>query len=331
MALLLLGGCAGFTPQSGPDPELPGKYKYTTLTTPIILIADTQEHESTGFPLHDNDSAIDAYAEFAQRPPEQSLFGRRVLEWALESYPNEPFVHLGDVLDVSCRAEAERMARIFQQDQSPGAVLPGNHDGLMFGVYAYSFTQAQLDPEARKWNRACRRGASLDDKRFKTDNEAVTKRDFIASYLAHQSRIAPPKPSLIAPLDKGEHGLSWRNPKEGEFLTGIEAKLLDSFGYADSYIAQRLRLPRAPEGNRDVIVIALDTNQAGLLASTWDVLLGRSPGDVGRVNSDQIRAVCPRGRHRVPMTTTFSLPGRHRLVRGPECQSPASSRKTWAS
>jgi hypothetical protein len=77
-------------------------------------VGDTQEHESTGYPLHDNDSAVDAYVEVAQRPPEQPLFGRRILEWALQRHPDEPYVHLGDVMDLSCRSEAERMSRIFR-------------------------------------------------------------------------------------------------------------------------------------------------------------------------------------------------------------------------
>jgi len=289
VAFLLTAGCAGFIPQPGPGPVVPGNY--VTLTKPFVAVGDTQEHQSTGFPLQDNDSAVDAYAEFAQRPPEQSLFGRRILEWALESNPDEPFIHLGDVMDLSCRAEAERMAKIFQGDQSPGAILPGNHDGLMFGIYAYSLINAQLDPGAQKWNRVCRRGAAPENQQLKTEKEAFTKRDFIANYIAHQVNGLPPKPGLEAPPTSGEHGLSWRHPGEDEFLTGIEAKLLDGFAYADSYIAQRIKLPRAPGAMRDVFVIALDTNQAGFLVSTWDVLMGRSPGDFGHVHPDQIRAV----------------------------------------
>jgi hypothetical protein len=57
----------------GPGPSR--RARYVDLTRPIIAMGDTQEHESTGYPLHDNDSAIDAYVEVAQRPPEQPLFG----------------------------------------------------------------------------------------------------------------------------------------------------------------------------------------------------------------------------------------------------------------
>ena len=65
--------------------------------------------------------------------------------------------------------------------------------------------------------------------------------------------------------------------------------MLDGAGYADSFLAQRLKLPRAPGATRDVIVIGLDTNQAGALVSTWDTIMGRSPGSVGHVHPDQLR------------------------------------------
>ena len=88
---------------------------YVPLTLPIILVGDTQEHESTGFPLYQSDGAVDSYVEVAQRPPEQPLFGRRLLEWAIESHPDEPMVHLGDVIDLSCQSEHRRMQKIFEK------------------------------------------------------------------------------------------------------------------------------------------------------------------------------------------------------------------------
>ncbi len=137
-AALALSACAGFVPQPGPDPEPDHPVSYRPLTTPIVAIGDTQEHESTGVPIHDNDNAIDAFVEVTQRPPEQPLFGRRIMEWALQSHRDEPFLHLGDVMDLSCRSEAERMSRIFSTAGRSGAIVPGNHDGLMFGVYGYN-------------------------------------------------------------------------------------------------------------------------------------------------------------------------------------------------
>jgi Calcineurin-like phosphoesterase len=289
----LLAGCAGVTPLPAPDAEPGGRY--LPLTTPIIALGDTQEHLSTGFPLHDNDSAVDAYVEVAQRPPEQALFGRRLMEWALHSHPDEPFLHLGDVMDLSCRIEAERMTRIFRAAPHVGAILPGNHDGLMFGIYAYGLLDWEkadkVVPEVSRWNNACRRGAGELDTRHKSENEAFSKREFIALYISEHSKGRPEKPGLVAPPETGRHSVSWRNPDPDAFLSAIEAELLDGKAYADSYIAQRLKLPRAPGATRDTIVIGLDTNQAGLLVDVWDVLTGHSPGDLGHVHHDQVLAV----------------------------------------
>ena len=288
-----LAGCAGFVPQPGPGPEPAPLPRYVDLTRPIIAVGDTQEHESTGYPLHDNDSAIDGFIEVAQRPPEQPLFGRRILEWALQRHPEDPWLHLGDVMDMSCRSEAERMSRIFLGAGRSGAILPGNHDGLMFGIYSYNLLDAVLDPGARKWNLACQRGAAAGDARLGAGaaGAALSKRDFIATYLAGQAYGQHAAAGLKAPAP-GEAGrVSWRNPDPEAFLSGIEARLLEGYRYADSFLAQRLKLPRADGATRGVIVIGLDTNQAGALVSTWDTLMGRSPGSVGHIHPDQAWAV----------------------------------------
>jgi hypothetical protein len=286
----LLCACAGFQAQVGPGPEPAARY--VQLTTPIVAVGDTQEHESTGYPLNDNDSAVDAYVEVAQRPPEQPLFGRRILEWALQSHPGEPFLHLGDMMDMSCRSEAQRIGKVFRAAGRSGAILPGNHDGLMFGIYGYNILEAALDPDAQKWNRACRRGAAPADTTHMSASEAFSKRDFISQYLAGQlAGIA--KPGLAVPPQAGAQRVHWRHPDPQAFLTAIEANLVDGYGYADSFIAQRLLMPRAAGATRGVVLIGLDTNQAGPFVSTWDMLMGRSPGDMGHVHRDQVQAVTP--------------------------------------
>lgn len=287
----LLVGCAGFVPQPGPAADPPGRY--VDLTLPFIAMGDTQEHEPTGYPMHDNDSAVDAYVEVAQRPPEQPLFGRRVLQWVLQAHRDEPFIHLGDVMDLSCRSEAQRMARIFRDAGSPGAILPGNHDGLMFGIYGYRILDAVLDGDAQRWNHACRRGAAPEDRRHKTEREAFSKRDFIQVYITQYASLPQFVPGLKPPPERGEHRLSWRNPDPGGFVSAIEAQVLDGYRYADSFMAQRLKLPRAPGATRDVYIVGLDTNQAGALVGLWDTVMGRSPGSMGHVHPDQIAAVRP--------------------------------------
>ena len=289
LGTLALAGCAGFVPQAGPPVEPGGRYQ--ALTTPIIAVGDTQEHLATGYPLHDNDSAVDAFVEVAQRPPEQPLFGRRILEWALQQHPDEPFLHLGDVLDLSCRIEGRRVHQVFRATPSAGAILPGNHDGLMFGIYGYNILDAVFETEAQKWHHACLRGAAAQDGEHRSASEALTKRDFILGYLAGQAAGRRPKPGLVAPTQRGEHRISWRSPDAQAYLSAVEARVLDGADYADSFLAQRLNLPRAPGATRGVIVIGLDTNQAGALVGTWDTIVGHSPGSVGHVHHDQLLAI----------------------------------------
>jgi hypothetical protein len=289
----LLAGCAGFVAQPGPAPETRRPAgNYVILTMPVVAVGDTQEHLSTGFPMHDNDSAVDAYVEVAQRPPQQPLFGRRILEWALQNHVAEPFIHMGDVLDLSCRIEAQRMDKVFSAAGRAGVILPGNHDGLMFGIYGYNLFDAVLDTDARKWNQACRRGAAAEDKAHKSISEAMSKRDFIARYLLNQVQAAR-MPGLPTPPETGNHRISWRSPYPDAFVSAIEAQLLHGYAYADSFVAHRIKLPRAPGATRDVILIGLDTNQAGPLVSALDTVMGKSPGSIGHVHPDQIRAITP--------------------------------------
>ena len=131
------------------------------------------------------------------------------------------------------------------------------------------------------------------DLTYKANKEAFTKRDFIERYVTGQARVAPRDSAVVPPPSFGEHSISWRNPDPDAFVSGIEAHLLDGRDYADSFIAQRLKLPRTPEATRNVIVIGLDTNQAGLLVTAWDTIQGRSPGSVGHVHADQVRVVAP--------------------------------------
>lgn len=287
LAALLLSACAGFTPQPGPPAEAaqaPGEDD-RLLTLPLLAVGDTQEHEATGYPLHENDSAVDAYVEVAQRPPEQPLFGRRLLQHALRSVPGAPFLHLGDVMDLSCRSEAERITRILAAPGQIGAVLPGNHDGLMFGIYAYRLAEVALDRDAERWQRVCRRGAGSG---ASTGEQALSKGDFMSLYL-DSLRQGALRDAGLPPANGAR--LSWRHADAQAFHSAIEAEWVGGVLAADSFIAQRLRLPSAPGAPRAVYVIGLDTNQAGLLTSTWDVLRGQSPGSLGHVRANQIEAV----------------------------------------
>ena len=292
LGTLLVAGCASISVPTPPPPDAPGRF--VTLTRPVILLGDTQEHESTGFPLHDNDGAVDEYVEVAQRPPEQPLFGRRVLEWALLGHSDEPVIHMGDLLDVSCESELDRMRKVFKVAKQPHVILPGNHDGLLFGIFNYDVFDNLFSGRTSDWDRACRRGrAEVGATIEPRSGAALTKRGYIVAYVNHlaggpHSRV----PGLPMP-QSGETLYSWRNPDPDGFIQAIEAKILGDRNFARSFVAQKLRLPAAAGASRRVTVIALDTNQVTAFISTLDTVRGISPGHFGNVLADQIAAVSP--------------------------------------
>jgi hypothetical protein len=290
-ACLLAGGCAVIGTGAPPPPDPPGVF--VALSAPIIALGDTQEHESTGFPLIDDDSAVDSYVEVAQRPPEAPLFSRRILEWVVENHANEPVVHLGDVLDMSCRSELQRVEKLGLAMRQPGAILPGNHDGLLFGIFNYDVRDLAASEEARRWNMGCRTPitegvATLEQAR----GQAVTKRDFIAAYLELLAVKFPTGFALVPPRGDGPRSVNWRAPAPA-FIEAIEARLSDGRFYSGSFIAQKLALPAAPGATRRVKVIALDTNQLLTVVGAIDALQRKSPGDIGSVDADQVAAVTP--------------------------------------
>ena len=286
-------GCARFITPEPPPPDPAGRF--VPLTRPVILLGDTQEHEVTGFPLHDNDGAVDAYVEVAQRPPEQPLFGRRVLEWTLTEHPDEPTVHLGDVLDMSCASELKRMSVFVRSAKQEGAVLPGNHDGLMFGIFNHQLA-GKAGGSGQAWYRGCLRGATEPGGSTSDDPLAavVTKRDYITAYLRMLATGEHhPLAGLTPPPPKGEVRTSWTNPRTGAFLEALEVHLLDESSYANSFIVQKMRLPAAAGAGRRVVMIGLDTNQVSAVVGSLDAVRGISPGDIGHVRADQLQAIEP--------------------------------------
>jgi hypothetical protein len=288
---LALTACAQFIHPKPPPADPAGTF--VPLTRPIVAVGDTQEHEPAGFPLHDNDGAVDAYVEVAQRPPGQPLFGRRILEWALVGHPDEPVLHLGDVLDMSCKSEMGRIGAIFATARQPAAILPGNHDGLMFGIFNHPVVGKVLEGSGHAWYRACAHGATGGAGGVSPRETAVDKREFIAEYLTLLASGPHTLGGLAAPPASGDARISWRSGEPEAFLEALEARLLDEDAYANSYIAQKLRLPAAPGAPRRVVVIGLDTNQVDVFVGTLDALRAVSPGDIGHVRSDQLKAIAP--------------------------------------
>lgn len=285
---LAIAGCASHDEQVRIPDDRFGLY--VPLTLPIILVGDTQEHESTGFPLYQSDGAVDSYVEVAQRPPEQPLFGRRLLEWAIESHPDEPMVHLGDVIDLSCQSEHRRMQKIFEKAKKPIAVTPGNHDGLLFGIFNYDIVETYVKGEALEWQRGCRPGTGLEgDKSANGRGPGLNKRNFIAGYLKRLSTGHVPLASLPVPAESGHVTVSWENPDPQGFIERIEADLIEGRDYAQSFILHKFRLPPAPAAPMRTTIVAMDTSQLNVAIGFFSTAMGESPGDVGLVMDGQAK------------------------------------------
>jgi hypothetical protein len=285
---LVLAGCASHEEQVRIPDDRFGFY--TPLTSPIILVGDTQEHESTGFPLYQSDGAVDSYVEVAQRPPEQPLFGRRLLEWAIESHPDEPMIHLGDVIDLSCQSEHRRMQKIFEKAKKPIAVTTGNHDGLLFGIFNYDIVETYVKGEALEWQRGCRPGTGLEgEKSANGRGPGLNKRNFIAGYLKRLSTGHVPLAGLPAPAESGHVIVSWENPDPQGFIERIEADLIDGRDYAQSFILHKFRLPPAPAAPMRTTIVAMDTSQLNVAIGFFSTAMGESPGDVGLVMEGQAK------------------------------------------
>jgi hypothetical protein len=285
-------GCA--TPPGRITADLPGKY--IPLTRPIIAVGDTQEHNATGFPLHQEDGAVDTYVEVAQRPPEQPLFGRRLLEWAIQRHPDMPLLHLGDVVDMSCQTEWIRMRRIFETGGQPKVILPGNHDGLLFGIFNHDLLTDYLKGEVLEWQRGCRQTSEVDDVPPSSDGKgpAMNKRMFLQKYIeflaagphSHFRLKSPQRTKELKDIQ-----LSWVNPDQDGFVEKVDANLVFGRNYATSFIVQKLRVPPQPDAPRRVTIVGIDTSQLSVAIGVLNMLAAESPGDTGRLLEGQARII----------------------------------------
>jgi len=292
LVALAIAGCA--TQPGRITADLPGRY--IPLTKPIIAVGDTQEHNATGFPLHQEDGAVDTYVEVAQRPPEQPLFGRRLLEWAIQRHPDMPLLHLGDVVDMSCQTEWIRMRRVFETGRQPKVILPGNHDGLLFGIFNHDLLTDYLKGDVLEWQRGCRQTSEADDNPPSSDGKgpALNKRMFLQKYI--EFLAAGPNYQFGLKSAKKLQGLrdiqlAWINPDEEGFVEKADANLVFGRDYATSFIVQKLRLPPAAAAPQRTTIVAIDTSQLSVAIGVLNMLAGESPGDTGRVLDGQARII----------------------------------------
>ena len=148
-----VGACTT-TNLSGPDKT---QETFQTVTEPVRLVADTQEHEIMGLPASLKGGLFDrTLTEVTIRPPQQALFGRMILADTIRRSPAMPVIHLGDLLDLSCRSELKRMDEVFRLAGSGWVLTPGNHDGLAMGIFNFSSDLEKIAYGSWAWDYECR-------------------------------------------------------------------------------------------------------------------------------------------------------------------------------
>lgn len=277
----------------------PRTYGLRAMTGPILMLGDNQLQHAFGDP--DSSSNLsDRWSEPSTRPALGTLFGELLLEDAIERQVDRrtrpprgnrmPIVHMGDALNTSCQAEWIRYKATIETaiklgnigPKRPFVMLPGNHDGFLYGNFAAAQVRMLDGPGAvRKLLRmlttsqwpewTCRCADPLDA--GQQDAGPLPKSAFIERYLdllvsIHGADAAqgPELATLLAGL--GTDPSSWRLYRPAGNVPGPSAPtnadscqpsapfLVAALAHVDrvnptgSFIVQLLRWPSPDTGTR---------------------------------------------------------------------------------
>lgn len=265
----------------------------------ILVIADNQERELFGQFTGLSAKLADDLTKVAIRSSEQELFARFVMaavqdrEAERDGGPKVA-IHLGDLLDYSCRSEWARASRaLFGEEASSRRnvfLLPGNHDGIFQGNRHYwglsavlsmmkLFVSDRYDPKLDgHWNAVCR---LPDDK--ETFLAASYKKHFFCAY---GPRILAPDAWASAGLetacnitaDGRTRGINTAEGMQTSIDVGVAAdetvrfrdpsdiqgRIAVTFGpqtrrWSKGFFVQDLVIPMGPAAKRQAHVIMLDS------------------------------------------------------------------------
>lgn len=283
--------------------------KMEPLTSSVILMGDNQEHHLAGLPTPATINSVwdRGLTEVTIRPPQQSLFGRKLLEAVVQNNPGIPLVHLGDLLDVSCRQEWDRVSSMILRPNI--AIAHGNHDGIAHGIFnsltggaknevmlysAKGWKLECLNPYVYKGLRPVKK--TYDDKDFAN---IFTSADFIDRYVKNKAAL-----TLLPVRTKFEYSPGGLLEKMIGFVEP-ESDCIDKEGckkYTSSYLLQQVALPSA--GKSKVSMLVMDTSQVDskfsvrLNMSIWSnpisTLLAfkkENPGSMGYLLDDQLAEI----------------------------------------
>jgi hypothetical protein len=188
------------------------------------------------------------------------------------------------------------MRRIFDTGEQAKVILPGNHDGLLFGIFNHDLLTDYLKGDVLEWQRGCRAASEADDVPPSSDGKgpALNKRMFIQKYI--EFLAAGPNyyfglKSAKKVKDLKDIQLAWINPDSEGFVEKVDANLVFGRNYATSFIVQKLRVPPESDAPRRVTIVGIDTSQLSVAIGVLNMLAGNSPGDTGRLLEGQARII----------------------------------------
>ena len=176
------------------------------VTAPFIVLGDTQEHEITGLPASVFGGISDrGMTEVTIRPPQQALFGRFLFAdlFRPDSDAEPAVIHLGDLLDISCRSELTRYEAILDDvsaaRQQKWILVPGNHDGTAHGTLNIVDNDSKFGYGAPGWDYECRVPGSVPDifkERVDHKQEGFLGRDAPLTWYAERKTGAQDPPIM---------------------------------------------------------------------------------------------------------------------------------------
>jgi hypothetical protein len=318
----LAAGCAAFEE----PPVLVPLSAQARTSVPVVLAGDNQEHELAGLPSSLAGGLADSFAEVTIRQPLHSLFGRKALEFAGQQSRGMPLVHLGDLLDLSCYAEFTRMKQVLDQWPGPVVIAPGNHDGLLNGIFNFGKRELKAGIGPFSWNYRCQSPNEIDEPRHagvSDVNDAewlrvLSKDAYIERYITMLG-TRPGTPVVVARTEEACPGHAVRCVRLGYSDDAMQGapRVAEVHGisypsrfasphalsghrsmqpFTRSWLLQRFFLPAADDLGLNVSLMLLDTTNIDgtheeAFDHTFSALSRMNPGSRGYIGCDQREAL----------------------------------------
>lgn len=298
LAVLFLSGCANQTKPEWPaNPSSSSQgIAYRPLTLPIMVLADTQFHESRGTASRYWSLAGDEFVPVTIRTGQQVIGAGDLLLSTLNQGRDYPLaLHLGDGMDVSCQTEWALFSGVMRQGRGlPSSTswlfTPGNHDGYLVGNF---YPEKKGIYTQDYWSNVCNVGRSYADD--KPAHGRMPKELVVNEYIN---------------LLKGKAAGS-TNPSSENFCLE-DKKLCVSYRVSsrpwESYIVQLVKLPAADLKQKGIYVVLLDTSD--YVKRPYIDFSGPVAGVDAGISIEQIDSIM-RLVSALPESSRFFLAGHH--------------------